>query len=150
MFILETTKYSQLTCRRSESSKILNHNGCQSAILNLASSGIDDKIRHTEKKLLQSKKAVSISIPLKLWAKSWKSQTKVVHFKSDIICNITTWFLIPPNPSFETKTESLSLSVLEFWAKMLKMPNKMATSRPFFNLTSLEVVLATPITQSWN
>ena len=113
----------------------VKQNGHQSAILNLTSSALSP----LDSAYLQTpspNQERSLYLYL-FWSyeQKFKCQTKwppVGHFESDIVSTISTRFGIPPNPFFESRTESLSLFVLKLWAKMLKMSNKMAAGRPFW------------------
>ena len=74
-------------------------------------------MRHTQKSHLQKKNEVSISICFEFMSKNVENIEQkwppVGHFESDVIGNITTRCGIAQNPSFVTKTKSLSLFVLK-------------------------------------
>ena len=99
----------------------VEQNGRQSSILYLRSSVLWPRYGIPYNPFIESKTMSLSLLVFELWAKIVENFEQkwlpVGHFESNIIRNITTRFSIPQNPSIETKTKSLSLSILKLWVK---------------------------------
>ena len=118
----------------------VKQNGRQSSILYLRSSVLWPRYLIPYNPFIESKRMSLFLLVFELWSKFVENFEQkwlpVGHFESNIIRNITTRFSIPQNPSIETKTKPLSLSILKLWIKMLKILNKNGRQSAILNWTS--------------